>query len=101
MDGANAWQRFRHITWPLLSNTSAFVVIIATIASLQGLRPGLRHHPGRAVFPDRDARVFAVSQGFQDFQFGYASAVGWVLILIVFVISVSQNVFFNRRQVTY
>ena len=35
VDGATAWQRFRHITLPMLSNTLAFVMIVALIAALQ------------------------------------------------------------------
>lgn len=101
MDGANAWQRFRHITMPLLSNTSAFVVIIATIASLQAFDQVYVITRGGPYFQTETLVYLLYRKGFQDFQFGYASAVGWVLILMVFVISVSQNLFFNRRQVTY
>ena len=35
LDRAGPWQRFRHITWPLLANTTMFVFIIAAIAALQ------------------------------------------------------------------
>jgi len=31
LEGANAWQRFRHVTWPLLAPTFAFVVVIAVL----------------------------------------------------------------------
>ena len=36
LDGADGWQRFRHITWPLLTPTSLFLLITLTVASFQG-----------------------------------------------------------------
>lgn len=37
IDGASAWQRFRHIIWPLLAPTSFFVAVTATVAAVTGL----------------------------------------------------------------
>src|SRR5262249_57958613 len=36
LDGADAWQRFRHVTWPLLTPTTLFLLITLTVASFQG-----------------------------------------------------------------
>ena len=36
LDGAGGWQRFRHVTWPLLTPTTLFLSITLTIASFQG-----------------------------------------------------------------
>ncbi len=101
VDGATPWRQFRHVTWPLLMNTSAFVFIIATIASLQAFDQVYVMTRGGPYFQTETLVYLLYRKGFQDFQFGYASAVGWVLILIVFVLSIMQNAFFNRRQVTY
>ncbi|SHF65907.1 carbohydrate ABC transporter membrane protein 1, CUT1 family [Jatrophihabitans endophyticus] len=101
VDGASPFQKFRHVTWPLLANTSAFVFIIATIASLQAFDQVYVMTRGGPYFQTETLVYLLYRKGFQDFQFGYASAVGWVLILIVFVISIVQNAFFSRRQVTY
>jgi multiple sugar transport system permease protein len=101
IDGVTPFQRFRYITWPLLANTSAFVFIIATIASLQAFDQVYVMTRGGPYFQTETLVYLLYRKGFQDFQFGYASAVGWVLILIVFVISILQNAFFTRRQVTY
>jgi ABC-type sugar transport system permease subunit len=35
IDGANAWQRFRAITWPLLRPTTLFCLVISVLASFQ------------------------------------------------------------------
>ena len=46
IDGASAWQRFRHITLPLLSPYVLFNLIIGLIATSQICHPGLHRHPG-------------------------------------------------------
>lgn len=101
IDGASPFQKFRDITWPLLANTSAFVFIIAAIASLQAFDQVFVMTRGGPYFQTETLVYLLYRKGFQDFQFGYASAVAWVLVLIVFIISVAQNAFFSRRQVTY
>jgi ABC-type sugar transport system permease subunit len=101
VDGATPWRQFRHITWPLLMNTSAFVFIIATIASLQAFDQVYVMTRGGPYFQTETLVYLLYRKGFQDFDFGYASAVGWVLIVMVFLISIVQNAFFNRRQVTF
>lgn len=101
VDGATPWRQFRHVTWPLLSNTSAFVFIIATIASLQAFDQVYVMTRGGPYFQTETLVYLLYRKGFSDFQFGYASAVGWVLIIMVFLISIVQNAFFARRQVTF
>ena len=101
VDGARPWQKFRSITWPLLSNTSAFVFVIAAIASLQAFDQVYVMTRGGPFFQSETLVYLIYRKGFQDFQFGYASAVSWVLLVIVLVISLVQNAFFSRRQVTY
>lgn len=101
VDGASPLRQFRHVTWPLLANTSAFVFIIATIASLQAFDQVYVLTRGGPYFSTETLVYLLYRRGFNDFQFGYASAVGWVLILIVLAISLVQNLYFSRRQVTY
>jgi multiple sugar transport system permease protein len=40
-------------------------------------------------------------QGFREFEFGYASAMSWVLVLLILVLSVLQLLYFRRRAVKY
>lgn len=101
VDGVTPFKRFRHITWPLLANTSAFVFIIAGIAALQAFDQVFVMTRGGPYFQTETLVYLIYRDGFQNFQFGSASAVAWVLVLIVFVISVVQNVYFSRREVTY
>ncbi len=101
IDGAGPWARFRHITWPLLSNTTLFVFVIAAIASLQAFDQIFVMTNGGPFFKTETLVYLVYRKGFSDFEFGYASAVAWVLVLMVFLVSIVQNFYFGRRQVRY
>lgn len=101
IDGASPWARFRHITWPLLMNTTLFVFVIAAIASLQAFDQIYVMTRGGPFFKTETLVYMVYRKGFNDFQFGYASAIAWVLVVLVFVISLAQNAYFGRRQVRY
>ena len=101
IDGAGAWSRFRHVTWPLLSNTTLFVFVIAAIASLQAFDQIFVMTRGGPFFQTETLVYLVYRKGFSDFEFGYASAVAWVLVLMVFLVSIVQNFYFGRRQVRY
>lgn len=101
IDGAGPWARFRRITWPLLSNTTLFVFVIAAIASLQAFDQIYVMTRGGPFFKTETLVYMVYRKGFMDFQFGYASAVAWVLVVMVFLISLVQNAYFGRRQVNY
>jgi len=101
VDGAGPWHRFRHVTWPLLANTTMFVFIIAAIAALQAFDQIFVMTRGGPFF-ETETLVYTIYRlGFQDFDLGYASAIAWVLTAIVFALSMLQILYFNRRQVRY
>lgn len=96
-DGANAWQRFVHVTIPQLKPALFFVVILELIQSFQVfdvIYVMTGGGPGRASY----ALVFFIyDQGFHYFQFGYASAAGVVLFVITLVISLWQRRVFKEE----
>jgi multiple sugar transport system permease protein len=101
LDGASPWQRFRRITLPLLSNTTMFVTIIALIASFQAFDQIFVMTQGGPAFSTETLVMLIYRQGFQNFEMGYASAIGYVLVLIILVFSLLQMRYFNRRAVRY
>ena len=101
VDGAGRLRQFRSITWPLLSNTSAFVFIMAAIATIQAFDQIYSMTRGGPYFSTETLAYLLYRKGFQDLDFGYASAVAWVLTAIVFVVSLAQQAFFSRREVRY
>jgi multiple sugar transport system permease protein len=101
IDGASAGQRFRNITWPLLSNTTMFVTIIALIASFQAFDQIFVMTQGGPAFSTETLVMLIYREGFQQFQLGYASAIGYVLVLIILLFSLFQMRYFNRRAIRY
>lgn len=101
VDGAKPWTRFRTMTWPLLMNTTMFVFVIACIAALQTFDQIFVMTNGGPFFQTETLVMMIYRLGFQEFQMGYASAVSWVLVLMVFLLSFVQIKFFNKRQVQY
>ncbi|MGH2347331.1 MAG: carbohydrate ABC transporter permease [Chloroflexota bacterium] len=104
VDGAGRWARFRHITLPLVSPTTFFVVIISTIGSFQVFDQAYVMTNGR-FYPD-NATNTVVGYLFQKAfvsttaQLGLASAVAWLLFLFVFAITMIQFAV-QRRWVHY
>jgi multiple sugar transport system permease protein len=90
VDGANGWARFRYVTWPLLRPTTLFVSIIGVIGALQQFAlPYIVTSGGPANATALYAfRVFNVA--FNDGNFGYASALSFLLLLVILVLSLIQ-----------
>ena len=91
VDGANALQRFRHITFPLLMPTTFFVVIITLTTSFRLFTQVFVMTAGGPIHSSYSLVFFFYQQGFQQLNMGYASAVAVLLFVIVFVFSVVQE----------
>ncbi|MEV4218151.1 sugar ABC transporter permease [Nonomuraea sp. NPDC049725] len=96
IDGAGTWARFRRITLPMISPALFFVVIINTIASLQMFDQVYAMFFGNQVTQQAsgDSALFYVvylfQQAFQFLHMGYASALAWVLFLVIALITLVQ-----------
>lgn len=98
MDGANAWQRFAHITVPMLSNTTAFVSIVAMIAALQAFDQ-IYVLTGGGPYGSTQTVVMEIYQlGFGNLEIGAASALSYLLLIITLLLSIAQFLFFGRRE---
>jgi multiple sugar transport system permease protein len=90
VDGANAWTRFWRITFPLLSPTIFFLVVINTINSFQIFaepRVLTQGGPGDA---SRTIVEYLYDRAFGDFDLGYASAIGITFTLVLVVLTAIQ-----------
>jgi multiple sugar transport system permease protein len=105
IDGANSWQQFRHITLPFISGAIFFTLIVNTIASIQIFAEVFTMFFGLTQEgPAQSASLFYViylfEKAFSDLNLGYASAMAWLLFLVIMVITVIQ-VRLSRRFVYY
>jgi len=90
IDGANEWRRFWNITLPLLSPTIFFNLVIGIIGSFQVFTTAYIATQGGP----QNATLFYVlylwRNGFDYFKMGYASALAWVLLLIILLLTAIQ-----------
>jgi multiple sugar transport system permease protein len=86
IDGANAWQRFRVITLPLLRPTSLFVFITVTISVITGGFDLIYIMTGGGPAGSTSLLIYYIyEQAFLFGEHGYAAAIGSVLILVLLV----------------
>jgi multiple sugar transport system permease protein len=100
IDGANAWQRFRHITLPMLTPATFFISIMLTISSFKVFDLILimtNGGPGRAT---NVLVLHTYNVAFRRFEFGYSSAIAMVLFALVMVITIVQF-YMEKRWVEY
>lgn len=101
VDGANGWKQFLHITIPSLRPVITFTVVTSTIGGLQIFTEPLLVLPetGLTCGAARQCQTLALflyEQGFGQYAFGYGSAIGVVLFVIVVVIA-TLNFFLSTR----
>ncbi|MDQ7879500.1 sugar ABC transporter permease [Microbacterium sp. QXD-8] len=101
LDGAGPWQRFRSITLPLLSNQTLLVMVLALISTLQAFDQIYVMTRGGPFFRTETLVMLIYREGFQELRFGYASAISFVLLIFVFILSMIQFGYLRRKQVTY
>ena len=87
IDGATRWQSLRHITLPLLSSTTFFIGIIALIQSLQSFDITMAMTEGGPNYASATLSFFTYINAFVHFRMGYASAMSFVLLVIVGIIT--------------
>lgn len=98
MDGAGAWKRFRHITWPLLTPTTYFLVVVSLIGAFRVLVPVLVMTPDGGPGRTTSTLIFYMYQkGFAEWKLGLACAVAYLFFLIVFLLTMAQNRLFGSR----
>ena len=104
VDGANAWQKARYITLPMLMPVFAYITIVATAGSLtaydvpyvffSGSGSGYSGPAGQGWF----FMPYIVWMAFNQFRMGYATAIGWLVFIIAVAITVVQLRLFNLGE---
>jgi len=88
VDGAGAWQRFRKITIPMLSPTIFFLLVTGTIGAFQVFTQAFVMTEGGPLNASMFFVLYLYMQGFRWFRMGYASALAWVLVLIILALTI-------------
>ncbi|MBA0053218.1 sugar ABC transporter permease [Streptomyces sp. AJS327] len=91
VDGASAWQRFRHVTFPLLAPSTLFVVMISLINGFQVFDQVFVMTGGGPAGATTTVVSAVYDNSFRYGKIGYASALSWVLFVVILVVSLVQS----------
>ncbi|WP_430647986.1 carbohydrate ABC transporter permease [Agromyces sp. GXS1127] len=105
LDGAGFWRQARNVTLPMISPALFFIVVVNTIAALQTFDEAYTAFFGSGnTTYSNDAALFYViylfQQAFQFLNMGYASAMAWLLFVIIMAVTAVQLIV-SRRLVHY
>jgi multiple sugar transport system permease protein len=97
IDGANSWQRFWSITFPLLAPAHFFLIITSVIETFQLFGPIYIVTKGGPAAGTWTLIFEVYSKAYQEFEMGYASAVSWILFLLMLGITYFQWKFIGKK----
>jgi multiple sugar transport system permease protein len=90
IDGANAVQRFFHVTFPLLSPTTFMLVVLSIIGGFQVFEYSYVMTGGGPLYSTLTIVLLIYQRAFQTFEMGYASALAYALFAIIMVMTIIQ-----------
>ena len=90
IDGANKWQQFKNITVPLLSPTTFLLLILGLIGSFQVFEQSYVMTKGGPAHATFTIVLYIFSSAFDWLRMGYASAMAYILALIIFALTIIQ-----------
>jgi len=83
IDGASKWQQFVRVTIPMLSPVLFFNLIMQTIGGFMVFTQGFIVTNGGPMDSTLFYAIYLYQKGFSYFQMGYASALAWILLVII------------------
>ncbi len=106
VDGAGRIKRWWKITVPLLRPTILFATVLSVIGNFQLFAQPLLFAPGVGSMGGNDQQFLTIllylyNMAFRQFQFGYASAIAWMLVLLTAVAALMVYAgvgYLNRRE---
>lgn len=100
LDGANAFQRTIHVTLPMLSPVIYFNFIMGIIGCLQVFTQAYIMTGGGPARSTLFYTYYLYQKAFEDYQMGYASAMAWVLFIVILILTLwAQRV--SKKYVFY
>jgi len=97
IDGAGWWSRMFRITLPLVTPSLFFVSIMSVIGSFQVFDLIYSTTSGGPGDSTRVIYYWVYQNGFKFFEMGYASALAWVVFILLFVVTLLQMKFFGKK----
>jgi multiple sugar transport system permease protein len=99
LDGASPFQRFRHITIPMLAPTLFFVVIVTMIGYLQLFTEPYVMTAGGPLRATTSLVLYMYEEGFRWWRLGVAAAIAFLLFILIVAFTIIQRRISPRAQV--
>ncbi len=97
LNGATAWQRFAYITFPLLNPAFILVVVLSTIGGFSLFVEPFVMTAGGPLDATMSLVLYLYQNAFQFLRMGYAAAIGVVLAVLIFLVTVVQRRYLERE----
>jgi multiple sugar transport system permease protein len=97
IDGAGKWSKLWHITLPLLTPTTFFIMVMSMITSFQVFDIVYVLTQGGPLGSTKVLVFYVYEQAFQFFEMGYASAISYILFALLFVLTMVQVKYLRYR----
>jgi multiple sugar transport system permease protein len=103
IDKAGAWRTFWKITFPLLKPAHFFVAVVSVIGALKLFDQAfiISTGGGGPAGSTMTAVLYLYRVTINEFNFGYGAAIGVVLFLIIFTLTLAQRIAFGRAEIGY
>jgi len=86
IDGANSWQKFWHITWPMIGPTTFFIMIMSIIGGFQsGFDAAYIMTGGGPNHSTTTIMYYIFENAFSWYHMGYAAAISWFLFIVILI----------------
>ncbi|MNZ96816.1 Lactose transport system permease protein LacF [compost metagenome] len=99
IDGANRWQQFRHITFPLLAGAMTVCIVLSMINALKIFDQIAVMTDGGPGFATETLTYIIYKVGFGELRQGFGTALAQVLFVLILIITVIQVKFLQKREV--
>jgi ABC-type sugar transport system permease subunit len=102
VDGANSWQHFWKISFPLLTPFVFYNLVVGLIACLQIFEPiYVLYRDNQPLVPSVISMVYYLWQtSFRNFEIGYGSAISWLILFLILAVTAVQFLI-QKRWVNY
>ncbi|MCE5198554.1 MAG: sugar ABC transporter permease [Armatimonadota bacterium] len=88
IDGAGGWKKFWAVTWPMISPTTFYILIMSIIGGFQsGFMTARIMTGGGPAGSTTTIEYYLYTNAFEKFNMGYASAISWFLFIVVFILT--------------
>ncbi len=101
IEGASKWQTFRQVTWPLLAPSATIVVAYTTIQSFKAFDLVFAMTGGGPNYSTEIIATYIYGVAFRGYQFGYASAISVIFMIIIAFITYLQFKALRSDRVSY